>query len=98
MKFWISASVVALSAVVSAQRANPLLTPSTLPFQAPVFDRITDADFQPALEEGMRQQLQEIESIAKEDPFCKLGLADFRVIEFRVSQRADDLETRISKE
>ena len=41
---------------------------------------------------------QEIESIAKEDPFCKLGLADFRVIEFRVSQRADDLETRISKE
>src|SRR5438045_8084253 len=64
MKFWISASVVALSAVVSAQRANPLLTPSTLPFQAPVFDRITDADFQPALEEGMRQQLQEIESIA----------------------------------
>jgi peptidyl-dipeptidase Dcp len=49
---------------VYAQRANPLLTPSTLPFQAPVFDKITDADFQPALEEGMRQQLQEIESVA----------------------------------
>jgi peptidyl-dipeptidase Dcp len=29
-----------------------------------VFDKITDADFQPALEEGMRQQLTEIESIA----------------------------------
>ena len=41
---------------------------------------------------------EEIEAIAKEDPFCKLGLADFRIIEFRVSQRADDLETRISKE
>jgi uncharacterized protein YciI len=41
---------------------------------------------------------EEIEAIANEDPFCKLGLAEFRIIEFRVSQRADDLETRISKE
>jgi uncharacterized protein YciI len=41
---------------------------------------------------------EEIEAIAKEDPFCKLGLAEFRVIEFRVSQRADDLAARISKE
>jgi len=41
---------------------------------------------------------EEIEAIAKEDPFCKLGLADFRVTEFRVSQRADDLQARISKE
>ena len=41
---------------------------------------------------------EEIEAIAKEDPFCKLGLAEFRIIEFRVSQRADGLETRISKE
>jgi uncharacterized protein YciI len=40
---------------------------------------------------------EQIEAIAKEDPFCKLGLADFRVIEFRVSQRADDLERRIPK-
>jgi uncharacterized protein YciI len=38
-----------------------------------------------------------IEAIAREDPFCKLGLADFRVVEFRVSQRADDLEARIPK-
>jgi uncharacterized protein YciI len=41
---------------------------------------------------------EEIEAIAKEDPFCKLGLAEFRIIEFRVSQRADDLEARISKD
>ena len=41
---------------------------------------------------------EEIEAIAKEDPFCKLGLAEFRIIEFRVSQRADDLETRITKD
>ena len=40
----------------------------------------------------------EIEAIAKKDPFCKLGLAEFRIIEFRLSQRADDLEVRLSKE
>jgi uncharacterized protein YciI len=39
----------------------------------------------------------EIEAVAREDPFCKLGLAEFRVIEFRVSQRADDLESLIVK-
>lgn len=47
-----------------APRANPLLTPSTLPFQAPAFDKITDADFQPAIEEAMTRHLAEIESIA----------------------------------
>jgi uncharacterized protein YciI len=40
----------------------------------------------------------EIEAIAREDPFCKLGLAEFRIVEFRVSQRADDLEARIVKQ
>ena len=34
---------------------------------------------------------QEIEALIKEDPFHKHGLADFRVIEFRASQRADDM-------
>jgi uncharacterized protein YciI len=38
---------------------------------------------------------QEIEAIVKEDPFVDKGLADFRVVEFRVSQRADDIEQRI---
>jgi uncharacterized protein YciI len=37
----------------------------------------------------------QIESIIKEDPFHKFGLADFRVIEFRASQRADDVPKRI---
>jgi uncharacterized protein YciI len=40
---------------------------------------------------------EEIEAIAAEDPFCKRGLADSRVIEFRVSQRADDLQARIDR-
>jgi uncharacterized protein YciI len=38
---------------------------------------------------------QEIEAIASEDPFVEKGLAGFRVIEFRVSQRADDIQQRI---
>lgn len=44
--------------------ANPFLTASTLPYQAPPFDKIKDEDFKPALEEGMKQQLQEIHKIA----------------------------------
>ncbi|MGZ5023167.1 MAG: M3 family metallopeptidase, partial [Chthoniobacterales bacterium] len=43
---------------------------STLPYQFPPFDKIKDADFQPAIEQGMAEQLQEIEKIAnqKEKP------------------------------
>ena len=37
----------------------------------------------------------EIETIMREDPFCKHGLAEFRVIEFRASQRADDIPKRV---
>jgi len=36
-----------------------------------------------------------IEAIAQEDPFCARGLADARIIEFRASQRADDIQARI---
>lgn len=43
---------------------NPLLTPSTLLFGAPRYDRITDADYQPAIEAGMAQSLKEIAAIA----------------------------------
>lgn len=38
----------------------------------------------------------EVEAIAREDPFCAQGLAEFRVIEFRASQRADDIQQRIA--
>jgi uncharacterized protein YciI len=33
---------------------------------------------------------QQIEAIVQEDPFHEHGLADFRIIEFRASQRASD--------
>jgi uncharacterized protein YciI len=37
----------------------------------------------------------QIEALIKEDPFHKHGLAEFRVIEFRASQRAGDIPKRI---
>ena len=43
---------------------NPFAAPSPLFDQAPPFDRIHDADYQPALEEGMKRQLAEIAAIA----------------------------------
>ncbi len=52
---------------------NPFANDSTLPFQAPPFDKIKDADYQPAIEEGMKQQLAEIEAIAE-----RSGAADVR--------------------
>jgi uncharacterized protein YciI len=40
---------------------------------------------------------QQIEAIVAEDPFVEHDLADFRIIEFRASQRADDIQKRIDK-
>jgi peptidyl-dipeptidase Dcp len=42
---------------------NPFAKASTLLYQAPPFDRIHDTDYQPAIEEGMRQQISEIDKI-----------------------------------
>ena len=39
---------------------------------------------------------EEIETIIRKDPFHEHDLADFRIIEFRASQRADDISKRIS--
>jgi peptidyl-dipeptidase Dcp len=44
---------------------NPFFNISSLPFQAPPFDKIKDEDFKPAIEEGMKQQLKEIEEISE---------------------------------
>lgn len=37
----------------------------------------------------------QIQAIMAEDPFCRHGLATARIIEFRASQRADDIPGRI---
>jgi len=44
--------------------SNPFARASTLPYEAPRFDRIRNEDYQPALEEGMRVQLAEVQAIA----------------------------------
>ena len=40
---------------------------------------------------------EEVETIVNEDPFVSNGLAEVRIIEFRASQRADDIQQRIDK-
>ena len=45
--------------------SNPFYEPSALPFHAPPFDKIKDADYQPAIEAGMAAQLAEIRGIAE---------------------------------
>lgn len=44
--------------------SNPFSKESSLPFHAPDFSKITDADYKPAFEEGIKQQTQEIQDIA----------------------------------
>ncbi|MFT8309411.1 M3 family metallopeptidase [Acetobacter malorum] len=44
--------------------SNPFAAESTLPYHAPRFDLIKDADYQPALEQGMAEQAEEMERIA----------------------------------
>jgi peptidyl-dipeptidase Dcp len=44
---------------------NPFYAASTLPFQAPPFDKIKDEDYQPAIEAGMAEELREMNAIAE---------------------------------
>ena len=48
----------------AAMSDNPFAAPSTLPFQLPPFDRIRDADYRPAFDAGMAEQLREVSAIA----------------------------------
>ncbi|MFA6167417.1 MAG: M3 family metallopeptidase [Gemmatimonadaceae bacterium] len=60
-------AILACSGVVSAQlpSTNPFAAPSPLQYQAPDFTRIRNTDFQPAIEEGMRQQLAEVAAVIR---------------------------------
>ena len=76
---WVCLPMFAGAIVISAQDAvaqaksakfgpgNPFYAKSTLPFQAPPFDKIKDSDYQPAIEAGMAEQLKEMRAIA-DDP------------------------------
>ena len=59
-----TAAASSAAPATTAMTSNPFFSASTLPFQAPPFDKIKDADYQPAIDEGMKQQLAEIEKIA----------------------------------
>jgi peptidyl-dipeptidase Dcp len=44
---------------------NPFSRPSTLAYQLPPFDRVSNADYRPAFDEGMRQQRAEVLQIVQ---------------------------------
>src|SRR3982750_1820196 len=52
--------------VAAAVGSNPLFVESTLPYHAPRFDLIRNEHYQPALEEGMRQRLAEVDAVAEQ--------------------------------
>jgi peptidyl-dipeptidase Dcp len=65
----ITAGAVALAAGSNAAQSafgpsNPFYAASTLPFQAPPFDKIKDSDYQPAIEAGIGQNIAEHNAIA----------------------------------
>ncbi len=60
----LAASALITPQAMAASGANPFAEASTLPFQAPPFDRISDADYQPAFEKAMDQHLAEVRAIA----------------------------------
>ena len=57
-------SVGAAADKAAPAATNPFFEPSTLPYQLPPFDRITDADYLPAFEKGMAEQRAEFDAIA----------------------------------
>jgi peptidyl-dipeptidase Dcp len=60
--FLLTCTILSANPVRAAD--NPFAKPSSLPFQAPPFDRITDADYQPDFEQGMAEQIAEMRTIA----------------------------------
>ncbi len=52
--------------VKSIKMTNPLLQKSTLQYQAPIFDKIKDADFKPAFDFGLKVHDLEIDKIAND--------------------------------
>lgn len=81
----------ASSEMAPAPAANPFFSESTLPYHAPPFDKIKDSDYAPAIEEGMKNQLAEIETIAN-NPEAPTFANTFEAME-----RSGALLTRVTK-
>src|SRR5437588_9220046 len=77
--------------VSAAAEGNPFFNESTLPFHAPPFDKIKDSDYAPAIEEGMKNQLAEIEAIAN-NPAAPTFANTLEAME-----RSGSLLTRVTK-
>ena len=60
------APALLMGSLGTAAAANPLMQPSTLPYHAPPFDQIHDADYVPAIEAAMADHKAEIAAIAAE--------------------------------
>ncbi|QBM75258.1 M3 family peptidase [Sphingomonas sp. AAP5] len=58
------ATVAAVIGFAPAQAENPFAQRSSLPYQAPPFDKIRDGDYQPAIEQGIAESLVEVRAIA----------------------------------
>lgn len=55
------------TSTMTTETENPLMTRSELPYQAPSWDKIENSHFAPAYEEGLKQQLAEIDEIANNE-------------------------------
>src|SRR6266850_2916191 len=53
-----------ITAMFATESDNPLINESALPYHYPDFDKLKDENFVPAIEAGMREQLNEIDPIA----------------------------------
>ena len=74
-----------------AADSNPFFKASPLQYQAPPFDKIKDADYAPAIEEGMKRQIAEIDAIAN-DPAPPTFANTLEAME-----RSGELLTRVTK-
>ncbi|MGZ6987844.1 MAG: M3 family metallopeptidase [Thermoanaerobaculia bacterium] len=82
--------LLAAGAAVAAD-SNPFFQKSPLQDQAPPFDKIKDADYAPAIEEGMKRQIGEIDAIAN-DPAPPTFANTLEAME-----KSGELLTRVAK-
>jgi peptidyl-dipeptidase Dcp len=86
-----SAEPAKTSAAAPAAATNPFMKMSTLEYQAPPFNVIKDSDYQPAIDEGMKQQIVEIEKIANQSDAANF---DNTIV---AMERSGALLTRVGK-
>ena len=87
----VSLSLAAASAFAADAGSNPFFSKSTLQYETPPFDKIKDSDYGPAIEEGMKRQIAEIEAIANnpDPPTFENTLV--------AMEKSGDLLTRVTK-